>query len=199
MKPVIRAVLLGFCVVLSAPAAATASTIFIDFEAFTEGDTPSAAGVTFSNAFVLTSGDIGGSLNSSDFPPKSDFNVAFDAPAGPMTLEFSTPVVSFSAFFTYTTTLALTAFNGASIVDTDTSSTSANFTSSGNTPNELISLTSAGGIDRIVILGDLNGGSFVVDDITLETAAVVAPEPATLWLLGMGAAAVVRRRARTAA
>ena len=198
MKPVIRAVLLGLCVVLSAPAAATASTIFIDFEGITEFDPPTAAGVTFANALVLSAPVIGGSLNDFDFPPRSGFNVAFDA-GGAITLDFATPVVSFEAFFTYVTGLTLTAFNGVAVVDTAVSTTADNTTSAGGTPNELLSLASAGGITRIEILGSVGGGSFTVDDITAETAAVVAPEPATLWLLGMGAAAMVRRRVKTAA
>ena len=195
MKRWICAGLLGMCVMLAAPAAATASTIFINFESFTESSAPTAPGVTFTNAVVLTSGAFGGSLNEFAFPPLSGVNVAFDD-GGPMILEFSTPVVSFSGFFTYVTSLTVRAFNGALLVDT-TPSASTDNTGPGGTPNELLSVSDAGGITRIEILGSPFGGSFVVDDITLEIADVVAPEPATLWLLGLGAAAVARRRFRS--
>jgi len=186
----IHAALLGLGVMVMAPAAANAATIFIDFDTYAEGDTPGEQGVTFTNAIVLTSGAIGGSLNEIDFPPVSDFNVAGDN-GGEMTLDFSTPVVSFSGFFTYNTPLVLTAFNGVNPVDT---------TPSGLVPNlganELLSLASAGGITRIVILGDVLGGSFAVDNVTAETRVRVAPEPASMWLLGLGAAALVRRRVK---
>ena len=195
----IRAALLGIGALVMAPAAANAATIFIDFEnvLYSEGSTPGEQGVTFTNAVVYTSGAIGGSLNESDFPPHSDFNVAFDDPTGPMVLEFSTPIVSFSAFFTYNAQLTLTALDGGSTVDTETSSTSANFTSAPGTPNEQLTLSFAGGFNRVEILGSVSGFSFAIDDITAETrGVVVAPEPASMWLLGLGAAALIRRRAK---
>ena len=58
-------------------------------------------------------------------------------------------------------------------------------------------LSFAGGFNRVEILGNPNGFSFAIDDITAETSdVVVAPEPASLWLLGLGAAALARRRAK---
>ena len=194
MKRWILAGFIGMCVALAAPATATAATIFIDFEGLTEFDPPTAPGVTFTNALVLTSGAIGGVLNELDFPPKSDFNVAFDA-GGPIRLSLASLAQSFSGFFTYTAPLTVTAFNGVTVVGTVTSSTGNN-TGSVGTPNELLSLSIPGGFNRLEFLGAQGGGSFVVDDITLAAPDVVAPEPATLWLLGLGAAAVARRRSR---
>ena len=186
----IRSALLGLGVMVMAPAAANAATIIINFDLYAESDTPGEQGVTFTNATVLTSGSIGGSLNEIDFPPVSDFNVAVDD-GGQMILDFSTPIVSFAGFFTYNTQLTLTAFNGVNVVDTTPSGVVPNLGA-----NEQLSVAAAGGITRIVILGNTLGGSFAVDDITAETRVRVAPEPASMWLLGLGAAALVRRRVK---
>ena len=202
----IRAALLGIGVLVIAPAAANAATIFIDFEGMLEATTPAVSGVTFTNATVLTASSFGGStLNDADFPPTSGGSVAGDIVSidlttgdvvlgGPMILVFSNPIASFSGWFSYNTALTLTGLNGVTPVASANSAAGSNLGSS-----ELISLAFAGGITRVEILGDPAGGSFTVDDITAEEAVVVAPEPASMWLLGLGTAALVRRRAKHAA
>ena len=93
------------------------------------------------------------SLNESEFPPTSGINVAFDD-GGPITITFLTPVTNVSAFFTYSSPLTLTAFDNLSnTVASATSLFSANFVSSGNPPDELISLSYLAGISEVTIAG----------------------------------------------
>ena len=56
-----------------------------------------------------------------------------------------------------------------------TSLNSANYVSSGNLPNEFISITFPGGISSFEIAGDPAGGSFAMDDFTFTAV----PEPRT--------------------
>ena len=170
----------------------------IDFEGLGDG-TPlvaQIAGVSFSNAVVLSSGL---SLNEFEFPPRSGTNVASDD-GGAMQIAFGAPMIEVSAFFTYAVPLTLTAFDaGGNTVATAASLFTSNLALSGaagSSANERITLASPVGISRLVIAGDTAGASFVVDDL----AATVVPEPAThaLMLLGMllMAAAATARRAQ---
>ena len=88
-----------------------ASAALIDFEGLgsLEPVTNQFAALTFSNTASLTAGI---SLNETDFPPKSGVNVASDD-GGPITILFSTPVTSFSGFFTYVVPITLEAFDVA--------------------------------------------------------------------------------------
>ena len=179
---------------------AHAAEIFIDFEDLLEFDDVGShyAGVTFSGATVLTAGS---SVNEFEFPPVSGVNVVYDAGA-PVTVDFSTPVSSISAFFTYLAPLTLTAFSGTTQVGSVSSAFSANFATSGNPSNELLELAFSGGITSLIISGGDFGGSFVLDDFTAQTLDEVpqVPEPATatLLLIGAGTAwATRRRRARS--
>ena len=180
MKRWICAVVLGMAVAVGAPATAGASTIFIDFEGLAEAQPPTASGVTFTNALVLTAPPVGQTIDAAIIPPHSGDSVAMDlvswdlnlpdpVSAGPMVLVFSTPVTTFSGWFTYSTGLTLTGFDGATLIAGPTRAGS-NLGS-----NEEISFTYNGGLTRIEILGSPNGNSFAVDDITLEEAVVVAP------------------------
>ncbi len=179
------------------PVCVSATPLALDFESYTEGDpvgTP-FVGVTFTNATVLMGGS---GFNDIDFPPHSGTNSAFDD-GGFITVSFATPVFSFSGFFTYITPLTLTAFDaGNAVVDSMPSAFSSNIGSDvGSVPNEFLHVTFAGGISSLTIVGDLSGGSFFVDDVTitpLETTAV--PEPGTVALLAGGVAMAIRRRVR---
>lgn len=186
----------------ASPSRALAATIFIDFDSFDlvdgiDGDPigNTFSGATFSNAILLRSGAAPtdpGLLFELEFPPRSDFNVAGDE-GGPIRIDFSPLIVSFSGFFTYAVPLTVEAFDASdNPLGSVLSQFTENFVSSGNAPNELLQLA-VPNISYVVITGDPAGGSFVVDDVTFEQAAVM-PEPATLLLFATGLAAVARRR-----
>ena len=147
-------------------------------------------GLTFSNALVLTSGAVGGSLNEIDFPPHGGVNVVFDN-GGPLAIDFSAPVESFAAYFTYVTTLTLSAFDGATLLGAVTSLAASNLGG-----HELLQIA-GGSITRVTITGDTFGGSFTMDDLAAVPVATVAvPEPNGLILVlaGLLLLAAARRR-----
>ncbi len=173
----------------------------IDFEAVADGVGVGAtySDIVFSNAIVVRSGL---SLNDLEFPPRSGEAVAFDD-GGPMVVTFQTPVDLFSGYFTYSTKMALTAFDGfgalvaqrASLFDSNLAISG----QAGSVPNELIELM-ATGIRSVVLTGDPAGGSFTVDDLFYRptSAAHQVPEPSTLdlmtaWLMVIVALGGLRR------
>lgn len=193
----LSAAALTVLVLWAAPAAAVPITY--DFEEFTDGDSVSAllaplgATVTITNAAAITAGV---SLNDFDFPPVSGSNVIFDA-GGAVSLAFSSAVSSFSGFFTYNAPVSVTAFLGGVQVGQALSAFSENYLSSGNAPNEFLELAGLGLFDSVVIAGDSLGGSFVLDDMTIDVAERTSvPEPGTLSLVALGCAALLRRRRR---
>lgn len=151
----------------------------------------SSLGVLFSNATVLTAGI---SLNEFEFPPHSGVNVVFDD-GGPMTLNFTTPVLNVGGFFTYTVPLTLSFYDGSNNLEgTVNSAFSSNLALSGDpgsSPNEFLSFAWPSGIARAVFAGDPAGGSFVLDDLTATLASGPVPEPGTLLLLGSGVLGIV--------
>ena len=175
---------------------ALAAPVTIDFESFSDAQslTNQIAGVTFSNATVLSAGI---SLNELDFPPHSGANVIVDD-GSPLSISFGAPVLSIQGFFTYTIDVLMRAFDvGGNVVASATSlfqSNLADIGDPGSSPNELISVAFAGGISRVEIQGDTAGLSFVLDDLTYQTHGDV-PEPAT-WLLIVGAGLIGLRRHR---
>jgi PEP-CTERM motif len=158
-------------------------TYKLDFESFTDS-TPlitqySSLGITFSEATVITAGV---SLNEFDFPPHSGSNVVFDD-GSPITLSFSSPTSFVGAYFTYLQPLTIDAFSpGGQLLASETSSFSANDVSSGNPPNEFLSV-SAAGIADVTITAGPTGSSLTTDDLTFTEQV---PEPATLPLLAIG-------------
>ena len=156
-------------------------TVVINFEDLTDGTfvTTQYSGLTFSNSVVLSSGI---SLNELDFPPYSGNNVVSDT-GGPISIIFSTPVTSFSGFFTYVIPVNIAGYSSTSSLLASTSSLFTNNTVSGgdtgSTPNELLKITSSLGFSRIVLTGDLGGGSFTLDDLTYVDT-IASPEPLSL-------------------
>ncbi len=174
--------------------ATPAAAVPIDFEGLADGAslTTQIVGATFANSIVLHSGL---SLNEFEFPPHSGVAVASDD-GGAMRIVFDSPVTSVSGFFTYSAPLIFTAFDaGGNTVATAASLFANNLALSGaagSAANELITLAAAGSFSRVVILGDLGGGSFVVDDLSV-TAVPEAPTYA-LMLSGLLLGAWLRAR-----
>ncbi|MCX6599190.1 MAG: hypothetical protein NTV70_22790 [Acidobacteria bacterium] len=168
-----------------------AATITVDFETLMDAEllTNQQSGLTFSNAIIYSAGI---SLNEFEFPPRSGANVASDS-GGPITILFSSPVASVSAFFTYVTPISVEAYSLANAwLGTATSSFQANLGISGDagsSPNEQLTVT-APQISRLVITGDPAGVSFTLDDLTYTESPSGVPEPAT-WLAGLAAAALI--------
>ena len=177
------ALLLQTEIVRSAP-------ITINFEAFSDLDfvNTQIPGLTFTHAVVLTSGK---SVNEQEIPPRSGTHLIMDF-VGPMTVSFVAPVISFGAYFTYLTPVQLFAFDDKSnLVDSVASSYFNNQALSGDagsSPNEFLSLNFAGGISSVSILGNPDGFSFALDDLTFDPrvdAPISAPGTIDLLVLSL--------------
>lgn len=181
-----------------------AAPLLIDFESLSDlsAVTTQFPGVAFSNATVLVAGS---TLNELETPPHSGSNVVFDD-GGPISIDFTTPFLSFGGFFTYSTPITLTAFDASNnILGSTTSAFGSNFALSGDpgsNPNEFLHLSFAAGVTTLVIGGEPSGGSFVLDDAILETETIVppVPEPIVLSLLAsaLGASMCRKRQSRGA-
>ncbi len=171
-----------------------AASVTLDFEGFPDSAilTTQYLGVTFTNAIILTAGI---SLNEFEFPPHSGVNVVSDN-GGPMTIDFSSPITSFSGYFTYLEPLTLDGFNAAnSLVANAVSVYSTNdalYGDPGSSPNEFIQLSFTGSISSVTITGDPAGGSFVMDDATYSTVSSLSvPEPSSFYLMLLGVTGLV--------
>lgn len=169
----------------------------LGFDELTDGTmvTTQYAGLTFTNATAITAGV---SLNDFEFPPKSGTNVVSDD-GGPLELMFTDPVSSVTAYFTYGTALLLEAFDASNaLLDTSASLFASNLAITGVTgasPNEELGFSLVAGISRVVITGDLLGGSFTLDDLSFERLpGNSVPEPGTLLLVALGLVGLTRRR-----
>ena len=159
-----------------------ASAVTIDFEGIGDatpvGATYSGVGLTLTNATALTSGV---SLNEFEFPPASGLSVAIDD-GGPISGVFASPVTLLSVLATYTEALTLLGFNAGGVqVASATSAFAQNFASSGNPPNELLQIGSAGGIKSFTLQGAALGNSFTIDNLTFTpTNGTSVPDSAPL-------------------
>jgi hypothetical protein len=174
--------------------------ITIDFESLADSEAVAAqfAGLSFSNATALSAGI---SLNEFEFPPRSGANVLLDD-GGALSITFTAIAQSFGAYFTYSSSLTLKAFDGAAnlltSVTSDFSSNSALSGDAGSSPNEFLNIA-VSGIRRIVIEGDPGGGSFVMEDLIYEEATNggggSTPEPGTiiLFLAALIAAVITKK------
>ncbi len=168
---------------------------FIDFEGLSDltsvTNQYAAQYATFSNTTILTSGAGGGSLNEIDFPPHSGLNVVHDFGGG-IRIDFGYTAYDWSAFFTYTEGLTVTAWDESNNALGSVSSTySENYATSATPfPNDLLSFSSAGGFRAITIQGSATGGSFTMDDMSYSLAddPAAVPEPGTLALFASGLA-----------
>jgi len=153
--------------------AAMAQAPVLDFESLPEGQAAgtSISGVSFTNATVLQSA---ASLNDAEFPPRSGNKVVCDI-GGPIRVEFSRPVKSFTAYVTHSQAVTLKMIAGNGGVITSITVTGDNRQGSGKTPNEAIQLTSDSGFATVELSSAAGGSSFTVDDIT--TAVFVPPAP----------------------
>ncbi|WDE03159.1 S8 family serine peptidase [Thalassomonas viridans] len=180
MTRLIRAIFAS--IMLTTSGLAAAIPITFDTLSDLEAVTTQFTGLTFSGATVLTAGI---SLNEFEFPPVSGDKVVFDE-FGAIEVLFDTPVFSVSGFFTYTAGLTASAFDlSDSLLDTDTSDYFNNLALSGDagsSPNELLSLSSALGISRVVFEGDPFGGSFTLDQFDFTPLTSSVPEPSILIL-----------------
>ena len=163
---------------------ASAAVVVYDFDGLPDSTslTNQLAGLSFSNATVIKAGL---TLNEVEFPPRSGDGVVFDD-GGVIGINFAAPVFAVGGYFTFVSGLSLSAFDAASnLLGTVTSVFGANNVSSGDpgsSPNELLSFANASGlIARVVITGNVAGGSFVLDDLTVNNGNAV-PEPQTLLL-----------------
>ena len=168
---------------------ASAAVVVYDFDGLTDGTllTSQFAGVLFGNTSVINRAGlgVGGSLNDSEFPPKSGDGVAFDD-GGTISINFAAPIFSVAGYFTYIDRLRLRAFDASGFeLGFVTSTFTANTLLTGDVgsiPNELLSFSNASGlIARVEITGNPLGTSFVLDDLTVDNGNTV-PEPQTLLL-----------------
>ena len=190
-------------VVFALAAVPTMHAATSSFETLADGEvvTTQLTGLTFSNTIALTAGI---SLNEFEFPPRSGSVVVSDN-GGPISIQFAVPVITFAGFFTYSVPLTLTAFD---VLDNPVGSASSSYSTNlalsgdlGSSTNERLEVMFAGGIARVVIAGYSGGGSFTLDDAEHTASnSTMIPEPSTraLAILGLGAAAVLRKRAHLA-
>lgn len=172
---------------------ARAAPVVYDFESLADGAsvTSEVPGLDFTNTIALTAGT---TLNEIDFPPHSGSKVVSDD-GGAITITFSALASSVGAYFTYVAPLTIAVYDAADVlIGSATSAFSDNLAG----PNEFVSYSDAAGrIARVVITGDLLGGSFTMDDLTVDRLSTV-PEPGTAALLlgALAAGALPGRRLR---
>lgn len=184
------------CMMLAESVAAGPTAI--NFEGLADGTSVTtqyqAQGVIFTQATVVTAGL---SLNELDFPPHSGSNVVFDD-GGAISGVFSSPVVSFGGYFTYTTPFTISGFDQfGNQVASSMSLFANNIASSGHAPNEFLQVNYAGGIRSFTLTGSPSGSSFTLDDFAFNSTPV--PEPSGyfvsfLFMLFVGGLAVRARR-----
>jgi hypothetical protein len=188
----------ALCLSASAlPATAAHAATLLTFEDIPEGTVAAGqyTGLTFTGGSVLTQGS---ALNP-PFPPQSPPNVLYNYLNDTIGITFSTLVDSISGYVTGNRAITLSAFNGATLLGS-VSTSGANYTGVG-TPNALLSL--AFPVITSVTFSGVGGGSntFTLDDVTVGGTIINnsgVPEPATwaMMLIGFGAIGLATRRRR---
>lgn len=179
----------GLCV-----GALSAASVTLDFEGINDltpvNNIYAGSGITFSGGSVYVSGAFGGSLNESEFPPRSGIGV-FLNDANATTVLFSSPINSFRGFFTYGGPLTLNFYDsGNTLLTSILSGFSANLALSGDIgslPNEELIAAMLADAIRLEILAP--NADFTLDDLTINTSDVSSvPEPASFALAAAGIA-----------
>ena len=171
----------------------SAAEITFDFENLNEFDSLSGldgGGISFSGGIALLSGV---SLNELEFPAISGSFVAYDIDPAGIRVDLAGGATSLSGYFTYVAPITLTAFSATGVsIGSVTSQFGSNLGS-----NELLELTFTGVAAYFTIVGDPNGNSFTMDDLTvntLDTQPEPIPEPGTMSLLLLGASVLAARQ-----
>jgi len=158
--------------------------ITVDFENFLDSDllVDQLVDLTMANTIVYSAGI---SLNEFEFPPFSGTNVVSDF-GGPIKIQFATPVPEVWAYFTYLVPLSLVAYDVSNSVVATTKSTWGNNTAVSGDPgsihNEKLLLNGSKSIYWLIITGNIDGGSFVLDDLTFDyVPSTLIPEPGTFF------------------
>ncbi|MEA3060149.1 MAG: hypothetical protein QOE50_1561 [Sphingomonadales bacterium] len=170
----------------------------VTFDDVSEGTVASNqyTGMVITGGSVLTQSS---QLNSV-FPPQSPPNVLYNYLNGTITVNFTTSVVSIGAFVTGNTGIVLSAFNGATLLGTSSTS-GANYVGSAGTPNQFLQLLFPT-ITSASFFSSNGTNSFTIDNLTVGGTIInnsAVPEPAT-WLMmligfgGMGLTIRNRRR-----
>jgi hypothetical protein len=109
---------------------------------------------------------------------------------GPISITFSSPISSFSAYFTYGVPITVDAFAAGNVLLGHVSSMFSNNEAvsgdSGSTPNEFLSLLGLGSISEVVIEGSADGSSFAMDDLSYSGSTMGTPELSTWALMILG-------------
>jgi hypothetical protein len=172
---------------------ARADVLTFEDRSDSESVTTQYSNLVFSNATAIQAGI---SLNETSFPPRSGITVLLDD-GGPMSISFTAPVSSISAYFTYSTQLTLVAFdvtnNPIATLTSAFNNNTADGGDPGSSPNEVVIFSFASGISRITITGSPTGESFVMDDLTFTSVDATAPEPSTLLLMSLGLSALATK------
>ncbi len=194
-KPSKRAVscILTGLVAFALPQSLAAADI-ITFEGLPDGlpvgDTYSSLGAHFQNSIALTAGI---SLNEIDYPPANGTGVVGDD-GGPLIVTFDLPTSNVSGYFTYSTGLTISIFDGwSNLMAVVNGSSASNLGSS-----ELISLPYSG-IRSISIAGTSPNG-LTLDDLRFTSASVPEPQAGCVvgFALMVSGIATQLRRSQTA-
>lgn len=185
---------------LGAVSTAASADTTLGFDDIPEGTVASNQynGLVISGGSVLTLDSI---LNP-QFPPRSDPNVLYNYADANISILFTTAVDSIGGYITGNTVVTLSAYDGATLLGT-ISTSGPNYVGSGGTPNEFLQLMFPN-ITSAVFTG-VSGfeNSFTLDDLTVGGDITVngIPEPATwaMMLIGFGAIGASMRRRRSPA
>jgi hypothetical protein len=155
---------------LAAASPTDTATNFLTFEGFSDRTilTGQYAGMTFNNTMILIKGI---SLDEVEFPPHSGYSVAADI-GGPINITFSSPVLTFNGYFTYSVPLTVQALDSSNNVLASATSRFSNneFRSGvpGSISGERLALNTVVNIAQVIITGANVGTSFTMDDVLIS-------------------------------